>query len=332
MDRVTGDSIIIDRTEPGIDRTEPGTSRAGLVSVVIPTLDRPQLLLRALKSVFNQTYQNLDVIVVVDRPHEETDAVLREIDDPRLHVVVSPCPLSSPAARNLGVDEAKGAWVAFLDDDDEWLPTKIEKQLAFAAGREDVLVSCLSRVVTPRMSYVLPAVIYDNSVPLDDYLFSRSSPFARQGFIQTSSFFMQRSVLDRVRFRDDPTHDDWEFALRLSKQSGMRIETVPEVLTVLYFEEQRSSGTSRQTWKKSLAWIDLMRPIITPRAYGCFCLSTVGANAANAHAYEAFTLLLRRAFKYGSPSAWRVATFVALWLVPAGSYRRLRNGWRRLVR
>ena len=78
------------------------------VSVVIPTLDRPNLLLRALRSVFNQTYPHLDVIVVVDRPSEETLSALRAIEDPRLRVIINPRPVNAPAARNVGADHAKG--------------------------------------------------------------------------------------------------------------------------------------------------------------------------------------------------------------------------------
>jgi glycosyltransferase involved in cell wall biosynthesis len=70
---------------------------------------------------------------------------------------------------------ATNEWIAFLDDDDEWLPNKLERQIAFASGRTLALVSCLSRVVTPTATYVLPEVIYDNSAPIDEYLFDRRS-------------------------------------------------------------------------------------------------------------------------------------------------------------
>ena len=218
------------------------------VSVVIPTLDRPNLLLRALRSVFNQSYPHLDVIVVVDRPSEETIAALRAIEDPRLRVIFNPRPVvNAAAARNLGADHAKGDWIAFLDDDDEWLPEKIEKQLSFGLQRGEVLVSCLSRIVTPHSSYVLPQRIYDNETRLDEYLFDRRSARAGEGFLQTSSFMMPRSLFEKVRFYEDRLHDDWDFVLRLSNEWKIRIETVPEELAILYMEEQRPSLTSRSS-------------------------------------------------------------------------------------
>jgi glycosyltransferase involved in cell wall biosynthesis len=300
-----------------------------LVSVVIPTLGRPKPLLRALRSVFAQTYRDLEVLVVVDRPDANTDAILRTIDDPRMRVVVNPRPLNAAAARNLGVDHATGAWVAFLDDDDEWLPGKIEQQLAFAAGRGEALISCLSRVVTPVSAYVMPQVIYDNAVPVDEYLFDRRSPFAGVGFIQTSSFLMPRSLLENVRFSITAAHDDWDFVLRLSKELKVRIETVPEVLALLYFEEEgKILQQSYNTWAESLAWIDSMRPLISRRSYAGFCLAVVGARAAKARAYPAIALVLYRAFRYGTPRFWRIWTFIALWVVPRELVRRLRVWWK----
>jgi glycosyltransferase involved in cell wall biosynthesis len=212
-----------------------------LVSVVVPTLDRPKLLLRAIDSVLRQTHQEIEVIVVVDRPDADTISAVRSRDDPRLQLLVNPHPTTAAGARNAGADHATGEWIAFLDDDDEWLPNKLERQIAFTSGRTPALVSCLSRVVTPTESYISPQVTYDNSTPIDEYLFDRRSLFGGTGFIQTSSYLLPRQLFDKVRFDNESRHDDWAFLLRLSKQVGARIETVPEVLVVLYFEEQRPS-------------------------------------------------------------------------------------------
>ena len=101
------------------------------------------------------------------------------------------------------------------------------------------LVSCLSRVVTPTGSYIRPKLIYDNSVPIDEYLFDRRTLFGGWSFIQTSGYLLPRSLFDKVRFDVESPHDDWGFVLRLSKQEGAKIETVPEVLVVLI---SKSSG------------------------------------------------------------------------------------------
>src|SRR6266481_2753275 len=155
-----------------------------LVSVVIPTINRPKLLLRAIDSVLRQTHQEIEVIVVVDRPDLETVPVVRAVNDPRVQLIVNAQRTTAAGARNVGVDHAKGEWIAFLDDDDEWLPNKLERQIAFASGRPPALLSCLSRVVTPTATYVWPQEIFDNSRPIDEYLFDRRSLFGGSGGFQ----------------------------------------------------------------------------------------------------------------------------------------------------
>jgi glycosyltransferase involved in cell wall biosynthesis len=304
-------------------------SHKPLISVVIPTLDRPMLLLRAIKSVLRQSYQAFEVIVVVDRPDPDTVDAVQSLDDPRVRVIRMPYSLTAAGARNAGADHAVGEWVAFLDDDDEWLPNKLEKQIALAAGNPSTLVSCLSRIVTPTGTYVRPKTIYDNSIPIDEYLFDRRTLLGGSSFIQTSSYLLPRALFDKVRFDPDSAHDDWGFLLQLSKQAGARIETVPEELVILYFEEQRPSFTSRSwSWEHSLRYLDKIQPIITPRAYSGYCLGVVGERAAQQRAYAAFPELLRRAFRNGSPRLSHVLPYLAWWLMPHWLLRQLRASLR----
>ena len=302
-----------------------GHPASSLVSVIIPTLHRPTLLTRALASVFRQTWRELEVIVVVDGPDPETIAVLQTIDDPRLRVIVNPRSLTAAGARNAGMDHAKGEWIAFLDDDDEWAPEKLAKQMAYAADRGPVLITCLSRVVTPAASFVRPQVIYDNLQPIDEYLFDRRSPVAGQGFIQTSSYLLPRALCCSLRFRTDTPHDDWDYLLRLSKQQGVRVETVPEILVTLYVDDTRPSLSKSGTWLASLEWAERIRPLLTRRAYGGFCLGVVAPRAAKERAYRAAAPLLYQSFRHGSPRLWRVAAFLGEWLAPRGVLARVRQ-------
>jgi glycosyltransferase involved in cell wall biosynthesis len=299
-----------------------------LVSVVIPTIDRPKLLLRAIDSVLRQTHHEIEVIVVVDGPDPDTVSAVRAVSDPRLRLIVNRQRLTAAGARNAGVDHATGDWIAFLDDDDEWLPNKLERQIVFASGRPPALFSCLSRVVTPTATYVWPQVVFDNFGPIDEYLFDRRSLLRESGAIQTSSYLLPRRLFEKVRFNVESPHDDWEFVLRLSKQAGARIETVPEVLVVLYREEQRPSLTARTSSSASLRWLEGIRPILTRRAYSGFCLGVVGSRAAREGAYKAFPELLHRAFLNGSPGLWQVLPFLAYWLTPQGFQGLLRDIFR----
>ena len=75
--------------------------------------------------------------------------------------------------------------------------------MAYAADRGPVLVPCLSRVVTPAVSFIRRQVTYENRHPIDEYLFDRRSPFAGHSFIQTSSYLLPRALGRGLRFRTD---------------------------------------------------------------------------------------------------------------------------------
>ena len=106
---------------------------APVVSVIIPTRNRPTLVTRAVASALNQPGQSVEVVVVIDGPDSATVAALSVVAEPRLRVIELAERSGGARARNVGIEAARGKWVAFLDDDDEWLPHKLEKQLACAA-------------------------------------------------------------------------------------------------------------------------------------------------------------------------------------------------------
>jgi glycosyltransferase involved in cell wall biosynthesis len=99
------------------------------VSVVIPTHDRLNLLRRALASALAQRYVDLEVIVVDDGSSDGTAAFLEPPPDPRVRLLQNHPALGVAASRNRGIDEARGEWVAFLDDDDLWAPDKLRSQV-----------------------------------------------------------------------------------------------------------------------------------------------------------------------------------------------------------
>ena len=102
-----------------------------LVSVIVPTYKRADRLEKALHSIKEQTYQNLEILVVNDNvPDSDWDhstaKVLEGFGDPRLKVVHTAGQTGGGAARNFACSQASGEYLAFLDDDDEFLPDKVE--------------------------------------------------------------------------------------------------------------------------------------------------------------------------------------------------------------
>ena len=294
-----------------------------LVTVVIPTRRRPLLVLRALRSVLAQTHVALDVIVVIDGPDPDTLGALDGWPDQRVRVVQTPSPSGAGAARNLAATEAKGQWIAFLDDDDEWLPDKIARQLAAAAGR-DVLVTCRSLVRTPAGEELWPRTLYENHMPVDEYLFDRRSPFRGDAHVGTSTFLLPTALFARTQFSTDRQNEDTTLLLRVTKQAGAAVVMVPDPLVVLYKEEARESLGGRFDWREMLGWIDGMGELVTRRAYSGFCLIYLGSQAARRGDVRALPILLTRAFTRGAPRPMHVLPFLAFWVVPPALRRRLR--------
>src|SRR5262245_246858 len=99
------------------------------VSIIVPTQDRPQMLKEAVDSALGQTWQDVEIIIVLNGASPAAIEVANGCRaDPRV-AVVDMARGTLAAARNLGIERARGEWMAFLDDDDLWLPEKLEVQL-----------------------------------------------------------------------------------------------------------------------------------------------------------------------------------------------------------
>lgn len=99
-----------------------------MVSVVIPTYNRQDLVMEAIQSVLDQVYEDFELIVVDNASSDQTLARLQEIKDPRVKVFVEPR-RGAAFARNTGIQHAQGQFLAFLDSDDLWLPEKLAVQM-----------------------------------------------------------------------------------------------------------------------------------------------------------------------------------------------------------
>lgn len=98
------------------------------ISVIIPTYNRENFIKKCLESVLEQTYQPMEIIIVDDGSTDRTLDKVREINSSIIKIVALEKNCGAQAARNRGIKEAKGDWIAFLDSDDLWLRDKLEKQ------------------------------------------------------------------------------------------------------------------------------------------------------------------------------------------------------------
>lgn len=124
------------RPATSADRSSPAAPDP-LVSVVVPTYNRAALLPRAVRGALNQSYRHLELLIIDDASSDDTAAVVAEIGDPRVRYLRQAQNGGVAAARNRGLREAKGALIAFLDSDDEWMPNKLERQVDLMRRRPD---------------------------------------------------------------------------------------------------------------------------------------------------------------------------------------------------
>jgi glycosyltransferase involved in cell wall biosynthesis len=301
------------------------------VSVVIPTLRRPELLLRAMASVLSQSVPTFEIIVVVDGVDPQTLAVVETVHDARVRVLQNDVSLGPGSSRNRGVAAAEASWVAFLDDDDEWLPQKLERQLALARYcRLPTIVTTQVCAVTPSGKFVWPLRSYDNQVPLDEYLFDRKSFTKGESFLHLSSLLVSRDLCTAAKFPALRMYEDYVFLLKAVNCERATLLTVPEPLTIVYMEEERPSLSADYSWRASLDWINSVPSLINQKAYSGFCLTTIGPQAAAQGDYRAFLILLREAFRKGRPRARHIAFYCLAWILPV-NLRHLRRRLRRLA-
>jgi glycosyltransferase involved in cell wall biosynthesis len=299
-----------------------------LVSAVIPTHNRPALVVGAVKTALNQTYQNMEIIVVVDGPDDSTRKALGTIADPRIQIITLPQHQGACGARNAGVQAAKGEWIAFLDDDDEWLPRKIERQLS--AARRSVhpipIVSCRIIARTPTGDYAWPTRFPSPREPLSEYLFCRKGLFCGEALIGTQALFTRRELLLQHPFRHGlRKHQDSDWVIRAARQEGVGFEFEPNPLAIVLIDQALPSISNSDDWRSSLSWVEDVRQNITPKAYASFILLNVAAQAAHVTRTREYWNLLELAIRRGEPDPFHVLLYIGMRFIPRHVRRELRS-------
>ena len=294
-----------------------------LVSVVIATYRRPEAVTRAVMSAFAQTLRNIEVIVVSEVGDDATTEALRQIADVRLRHIVNPKKRGPGVARDHGARAGRARWIAFLDDDDEWMPTKLERQLEAVGAQERIVCMTLSRVVMATGTLVQPTSPYVGDQPIDEWLFGRQSWLkGGESFLQTSSLMMPRALFDILGF-GEVRHEEWELVMRAVKEHGHSLMTVEEPLVTYY------TGNTYPL-EGSLRWVESVRALITPRAYSGFCLTVATHGVEPAKRHRAFLTLLSMAVRNGRPTARQLFAFALIWLLPDAVRHRVRVAFGRI--
>jgi glycosyltransferase involved in cell wall biosynthesis len=294
---------------------------------VIPTRNRPQLVTRAVRSALKQTHESIEVIVVIDGPDPPSELALQGIDDARLRIIVLPSGVGACGARNAGVQAAVGEWIGLLDDDDEWLPEKISKQLGAAREAECPYPIVTSRLFarSPLREYVWPRRLPSEGEPISEYVLARHGLFQGEGMVNTTTLFVRRSFFLEVPFTNGlQRHQEWDWLFRALGIKGTALVFAKDPLAIWYIDETRPTISNGSDWRYSRDWIDRMQALITPRAYSAFLLTFVAARAVQSGARSECLKLIVDAARRGRPTAIDILLFLGIFIVPQQPRRRLR--------
>ena len=207
------------------------------VSVIIPTYNGSNTILRAINSVLNQTYSNLELIIVDDCSKDNTFEVVKSIKDKRVRVLRHKSNKGGSAARNTGIKEAKGEYIAFLDDDDEWLSEKVEKQVKYLRSKDSSLykgVVCSYMILSGKK---WRTVIQTKEGDLREGIF-----LMRLSLAAGSCLMVRKEIFNDIGMFDESylRHQDMEFVLRFLRK--YKLAVVREPLAKIYGHSGNVSG------------------------------------------------------------------------------------------
>lgn len=226
--------------------TQELTNARPLVTVVITTYNRPSYLTTAVRSVRDQTYDPIELIVVDD--HSETPASRHLADVSLERFATVECirhdeNRGANAARNTGIEAASGEYIAFLDDDDSWLPTKVERQVDTFQGHEDIGVTYTGLILRNGQ---------DAEIAVPPTVDNMTEALLCRNVVGTLSTVMVRADIARaVPFDEEfPSWADLEWYISLSSKTSF--QPIPDPLVVYEFDSHNRLSEDLQ--KKQAAY------------------------------------------------------------------------------
>ena len=202
-----------------------------LISIVIPTHNRYKLLKNAINSVVNQTYKNWELIIIDDASEDETSNIVSDYGKNKIKYYYNEISKGGSGSRNVGIAVSKGEFIAFLDDDDEWFPEKLEKQLPLFNDKKVGLVYSGVKLVflNYNLSYETTPNKRGNAykdVLVKNYIGGTISVILRKNILPDSKWFDENI----------PARQDYDLWIRVTKIC--KVNFVTEPLAIAYYRNK----------------------------------------------------------------------------------------------
>lgn len=206
------------------------------VSVVIPTYNRANLLKRAIKSVLNQEFKDFELIIVDDASSDNTFEVVESIEDGRIRYLRLKENSGGPVARNIGIKKARGEFIALLDDDDEWLPKRLDVQIKKFENLDKKV-----GVVYGGFYYVSQQDGRILGKRLPKYRGDIYGRLLRENFIGSPTLLIRRTCFKKAGLFDPKltSSQDWDMWLRIAKH--YKFDYVNEIVAKYYVHGKQIS-------------------------------------------------------------------------------------------
>jgi len=293
---------------------------AASVSVVIPTFKRHEEVTRAIRSALAQTLPPLEVIIVNDGPDPVKGELIDAIGDVRVIFHEAPRRGNASATRNFGIRQARGDWIALLDDDDIWLPHKLEAQFAIlaTAGLHRAILGAREAVYyRGRHIYDRPRKPVPAGVPVDQLL------FCGYGGLNTSTLVAPTETFRAQLFNEEyEVQEDMSWMLHAGQT--LPVLVADEVLCQRHM--QPGEGLSRPGGMDfSRGWYEAHYDLMSPLARSGFVIEVLSRQAAHDGNLASLPWLIRELRQHGRPAWRKLWRFAQPWLVPRGARLAIRR-------
>ncbi|MEJ1968160.1 MAG: glycosyltransferase family 2 protein [Rhizomicrobium sp.] len=294
-------------------------------SVVIPVFNRAATLGAALRSVLAQTEQDFEIVVVDDGSTDDPMAVVDALGDPRTRCIAQ-ANRGGGAARNTGIDAAKGAFIAFLDSDDVFLPGHLAALRALLSGTANT--AGYARMIVDRgdgRQILKPPRAIAPGEEMAHYL------LCDRGFVPTITLAVPAALARRVRYHENLREaEDTDFAVRLSLE-GCRflVAEVPGAVWMDHYDPARQSAG--RSGERLALWLETMRPRISRQAYLGGRGWALAKGVALRHPLKAFAMYARAVAAGCYRPRLAAVVFLQIFL-PDSAYRALADGAIRWLR
>lgn len=294
-----------------------------LVSVIIPVFNRAERLAHAVESVQAQSLTDWELIIVDDGSREPLDTIVSQFDDPRIVLLRHDVNRGVSAARNTGLDAARGKLAAFLDSDDEWLPEKLLVQSSLIARQpapEKAFCATRTLVIKDRSHHVvLPRTAPERGRNIAEFLYAEDG-----GFAQASSYCLPLEMARRVRFCESLRQYEDHLFLIEAIAAGAQYVLAPQALNVWHDDERPDRLGANGSLASGRHFLSVAAPFMSPRAIAAFEARCLGPQLWRENMARALAKFYA-AYRAGGLSKAQAARLLARCFLPGQWLRRAQH-------